>query len=68
MSEVWVVTVNGFVEAVAESRESAGVILERLKSETRLNRGGGAQWRQVGEDAWSSPTVSSLARRKWDVL
>lgn len=68
-SEVWVVTVNGYVEAVVGSRESAGVLLERLKAEPRLNRGGTqSEWRPVGDDAWSSPAVSSLARRKWDVL
>ena len=65
--DVWVVTVNGYVEAVTHTSERADEVMEDLKTHMRVGRGAGV-WRKVGEDGWASDTVTSLHRQKWDVL
>lgn len=68
MSEVWIVTLNGYVHEVCATAEKARAVMRQVRD--TLARAG--KWSPVGGDpetatAWSATQVTSLAMKPYRV-
>ncbi len=72
LSDVWAVTLNGYLETICADRDLAGVAIERIKRKLDAGHRKPGAWAPVGgneekADAWTAPNVTSLSRKRWRV-
>lgn len=63
--DVWIVTLNGYVQRVCSTKELATKAMEDIRARRKES------WRPIGNrsdpDAWASPDVTSLTRHCYKV-